>query len=113
MLTIDKIKNVSRNQIEDRVFKLLKLELTDLDDYCDVVIPDGYPRFYLYRNGKLLGHITTSNGQFHTRMANNQKTYNSLYQASTFWIEPSTLADFEQRIERELSEEYEEMPDYI
>lgn len=100
-------------QIQAKVLELLKLEITDLEDYCDDSIPDNYPRFHLNRGGREIGTISTWGNKYCTRMKIDMGGYPSLYEAATCWVNPLRLKQLEELAGFVLRHKRSTMPDYF
>jgi hypothetical protein len=99
--------------IESIVLDSLHIQIIDLQDYTDKSIPDGYPRFQVYRCGRSFGTVCTWGEKYHTRIINNLAGYLSLYQAVTCWITAEQLKLIEQKVESEIVIARNLLPDYM
>lgn len=100
-----------RSLIEDRTLDRLGLEIVDLANYTDESMPNNYPRFHIYRYGRLLGTVSKCGQKYHTRIVNNLAGYNSLFEAVTCWVSQQRLREVEREIIQEI--EQNSLPDYF
>lgn len=105
---------LEQEQIEAKVLELLKLEIIDLEDYCDNSIPDNYPRFHLKRDGRELGTISTWGNKYCTRIIPGTSAgFPSLYEAATCWVSPARLKQLEDLAGNVLRHQRSSMKDYF
>jgi hypothetical protein len=104
---------LDRDRLETKVLCLLNLEVIDLQDYCDDIIPDGYARFYLKRSGKTITTISTWGDRYCTQAKRQINGYPSLYEAATCWIDRERLQLIEAMATGILSAQQQSIRDYF
>lgn len=107
-------ETIPKDLIEQKVLEILNLEIRDLEDYTDEVIPLGQARYHVYRHGRFMGRIEDWGEKFYTKMAAGfSQGYPSLYLAATAWVFEEKLKQIESAAEQQLRAKREAMPDYF
>jgi hypothetical protein len=83
------IANVPADLIEAQTLNLLGIEVIDLQDYTDYVIPHGDDRYQIWLGNEFSGLIWTWVNQFITPF----RAYNTLFEAVCSFFNPIDVAE--------------------
>ncbi|MGL4617900.1 MAG: hypothetical protein ACRCZS_02410 [Chroococcidiopsis sp.] len=100
--------------IQEKALDYLGLNIVDLQVSTDKSIPDGYPRWQVYRHDRYLAPVSRWGGRhYHTRIITNPAGYATLYEAATCWVNKSLLTQIETEIEQAIIKQRNSLPDYF
>ena len=111
---------VPTDLIEEKTLELLGVEIVDRQDHCDLVVPHGEIRFWVYRLDELIGTISTwvigEQDSYHPKDYSNPKQYSrfdSLFGAVCQLLPKQELEVTYRDAFQILKQRFDSTPDYI
>jgi hypothetical protein len=109
--TIDRptIAPIPADLIEAETLNLLGIEVIDLQDYTDYVIPHGDDRYQIWLGNEFSGLVWTWVNQFITPF----RAYNTLFEAVCSFFDPIDVAEAKALVAQTLQERFDTIPVYF
>jgi hypothetical protein len=102
------IANVIADLIESQTLNLLGIEVIDLQEYTDYVIPHGDDRYQIWLGNEFSGLVWTWVNQFITPF----HAYNTLFEAVCSFFDPIDVAEAKALVTQMLQECCDPIPAY-